>query len=125
MAVRPASVVQSRGIYHFPFEKSILADDDEQCSALGNSSTSWGAKSQKPVLLLKEMHLSRWANLSGLDLTILVNLHLIIPKTPILARLILLHSRRIPIISIKQHGQIIRQIPWSIFSLIGILIKVK
>ncbi len=39
-----ASVVQSRGIYHFPYEKSILADDDEQCSSLGNSSTSWGAK---------------------------------------------------------------------------------
>ena len=42
-----ASVVQSRGIYHFPFEKSILADDDEQCSSLGNSTTSWGAKSHE------------------------------------------------------------------------------
>ncbi|GAF64190.1 putative glycoside hydrolase [Bacillus sp. TS-2] len=40
-----SSIVQSRGIYHFPLEKSILTDDDEQCSALGNSSTSWGAKS--------------------------------------------------------------------------------
>ncbi|KYG26700.1 glycoside hydrolase family 2 TIM barrel-domain containing protein [Alkalihalobacillus trypoxylicola] len=40
-----SSIVQSRGIYHFPLENSILADDDEQCSALGNSSTSWGAKS--------------------------------------------------------------------------------
>lgn len=40
-----ASVVQSRGIYHFPYEKSILSDDNEQCSALGNSTTSWGAKS--------------------------------------------------------------------------------
>lgn len=40
-----SSVVQSRGIYHFPFEQPILADDDEQCSALGNSTTSWGAKS--------------------------------------------------------------------------------
>ena len=39
-----ASMVQSRGIYHFPYHKSILADDDEQCSSLGNSSTSWGAK---------------------------------------------------------------------------------
>jgi beta-galactosidase len=39
-----ASVVQSRGIYHFPYQKSLLADDDEQCSSLGNSSTSWGAK---------------------------------------------------------------------------------
>lgn len=39
------STVQSRGIYHFPLSKSILADDDLQCSSLGNSSTSWGAKS--------------------------------------------------------------------------------
>ncbi|MCA0753568.1 DUF4982 domain-containing protein [Paenibacillus sp. N4] len=46
-----ASVVQSRGIYRFPFEKSILADDDEQCSALGNSSTSWGAKSAEACII--------------------------------------------------------------------------
>ncbi|QDP41417.1 DUF4982 domain-containing protein [Radiobacillus deserti] len=46
-----ASVVQSRGIYHFPFEKSILADDDEQCSALGNSPTSWGAKSAEACII--------------------------------------------------------------------------
>jgi len=46
-----ASVVSSRGIYHFPFEASILADDDEQCSALGNSSTSWGAKSPEACII--------------------------------------------------------------------------
>ncbi|MBH1939967.1 DUF4982 domain-containing protein [Mobilitalea sibirica] len=46
-----ASVVQSRGVYHFPYEKAILADDDEQCSALGNSSTSWGAKSPEACIL--------------------------------------------------------------------------
>ena len=46
-----ASVVQSRGVYHFPFEKPILADDDEQCSALGNSSTSWGAKSPEACII--------------------------------------------------------------------------
>lgn len=40
-----ASIVQSRGIYHFPLSQSIMADEDLQCSALGNSSTSWGAKS--------------------------------------------------------------------------------
>ncbi len=38
------AVVQSRGIYHFPLEADILCDDDEQCSSLGNSTTSWGAK---------------------------------------------------------------------------------
>jgi beta-galactosidase len=46
-----ASVVQSRGIYHFPYERSILADDDEQCSALGNSATSWGAKSTEACII--------------------------------------------------------------------------
>jgi beta-galactosidase len=46
-----ASIVQSRGIYHFPFEQSILADDDEQCSALGNSPTSWGAKSVEACIV--------------------------------------------------------------------------
>ena len=40
-----SSIVQSRGIYHFPMAKEILADDDEQCSSLGNSITSWGAPS--------------------------------------------------------------------------------
>ncbi len=39
------SIVQSRGIYHFPLSRMILTDDDCQCSALGNSSTSWGAPS--------------------------------------------------------------------------------
>lgn len=38
-----ASTVQSRGIYHFPLKQAVLADDDEQCSAIGNSTTSWGA----------------------------------------------------------------------------------
>lgn len=42
-----ASVVKSRGIYHFPLEQSILTDEDEQCSSLGNSATSWGAKSEE------------------------------------------------------------------------------
>jgi len=46
-----ASVVQSRGIYHFPFERPILTDDDRQCSALGNSPTSWGAKSAEACIL--------------------------------------------------------------------------
>lgn len=45
------SVVQSRGIYHFPYDKPILADDDFQCSALGNSSTSWGARSAEAILI--------------------------------------------------------------------------
>lgn len=44
------STVQSRGVYHFPLDQSVLADDDQQCSSLGNSSTSWGAKSTEACI---------------------------------------------------------------------------
>lgn len=46
-----SSTVQSRGIYHFPFSQPVLSDDDEQCSSLGNSSTSWGAKSTEACII--------------------------------------------------------------------------
>jgi beta-galactosidase len=46
-----ASTVQSRGIYKFPLNQSVLADDDEQCSSLGNSSTSWGAKCTEACII--------------------------------------------------------------------------
>ena len=46
------STVQSRGIYHFPLSVSILADDDEQCSSLGNCSTSWGAPNTEYVITM-------------------------------------------------------------------------
>ena len=46
-----ASVVQSRGIYHFPLSKTVLADDDEQCSSLGNSCTGWGAKNTEDCII--------------------------------------------------------------------------
>lgn len=46
------SIVQSRGVYHFPLSTGILADDDEQCSALGNSITSWGAKSLEDCIAM-------------------------------------------------------------------------
>lgn len=39
------SLVQSRGVYKFPLSEVRLSDVDEQCSALGNCNTSWGAKS--------------------------------------------------------------------------------
>jgi beta-galactosidase len=45
------AVVQSRGIYHFPLSAGILCDDDEQCSSLGNSTTSWGAKSIEQAII--------------------------------------------------------------------------
>lgn len=45
-----ASVLASRGIYHFPRSKAILSDTDEQCSALGNTITGWGAKSYEDCI---------------------------------------------------------------------------
>ena len=44
------SVLSSRGIYHFPAGQSIMCEADSQCSALGNSNTSWGADSMKRIL---------------------------------------------------------------------------
>lgn len=46
-----ASTLQSRGIYHFPLSQSVLADDDEQCSALGNCTTGWGAKNPEYCII--------------------------------------------------------------------------
>ena len=45
-----ASVLSSRGVYHFPIEQSIMSETDRQCSALGNSNTSWGADSLRKIL---------------------------------------------------------------------------
>lgn len=47
-----SSICASRGIYHFPLRAGILADEDEQCSSLGNSVTSWGAKSMEDCIAL-------------------------------------------------------------------------
>ena len=46
-----ASVLSSRGIYHFPIEHSIMSEADLQCSALGNSNTSWGATDLKKMIV--------------------------------------------------------------------------
>ncbi|MBR1864440.1 MAG: DUF4982 domain-containing protein [Ruminococcus sp.] len=46
-----SSIVQSRGIYHFPKEQPIVSDDDEQCSNLGNSSPAWAAKSHEACIV--------------------------------------------------------------------------
>lgn len=51
-----SSTVQSRGIYHFPYQQPVLADEDEQCSSLGNSITSWGAKSSEACILAERDH---------------------------------------------------------------------
>ncbi|MBD5128798.1 MAG: DUF4982 domain-containing protein [Ruminococcaceae bacterium] len=46
-----SSVLQSRGIYHFPLSEQILTDDDEQCSALGNTTVLWGARSVEDCII--------------------------------------------------------------------------
>lgn len=45
-----SSILASRGIYHFPLKNAILTDEDEQCSALGNSITGWGALSYEACI---------------------------------------------------------------------------
>ncbi|MCR5594879.1 MAG: DUF4982 domain-containing protein [Lachnospiraceae bacterium] len=40
-----SSITQSRGVYHLPLSANSLGEEDDQCSALGNSTTSWSAKS--------------------------------------------------------------------------------
>lgn len=46
-----ASVLQSRGIYHFPLSQETLAEDDEQCSSLGNCTTGWGARNTESCII--------------------------------------------------------------------------
>ncbi|SDB26839.1 glycoside hydrolase family 2 TIM barrel-domain containing protein [Butyrivibrio sp. INlla16] len=42
-----SSIVQSRGIYHFPLDEHLIKESDLQCSSLGNSITEWSAKSME------------------------------------------------------------------------------
>ena len=51
-----ASILSSRGVYHFPISQSIMSDTDRQCSALGNSNTSWGADSLQRILIEDKNH---------------------------------------------------------------------
>lgn len=46
-----SSVVQSRGIYHFPLAHPSLSEDDEQCSALGGVAPAWAAKSAEACII--------------------------------------------------------------------------
>lgn len=42
-----SSTLQSRGIYHFPYSQPVMAEVDEQCSSLGNCTSTWGAKNSE------------------------------------------------------------------------------
>ena len=45
-----SSTIQSRGIYHFPLTMNLVTHDDQQCSSLGNCTTTWGCESTQKVI---------------------------------------------------------------------------
>ncbi len=51
-----ASLVSSRGVYRFPYDRVVMSEIDEQCSSLGNSNTSWGAKSVEDCVKAERDH---------------------------------------------------------------------
>lgn len=46
-----ASCFQSRGVYKFPIDVNIMSDEDLQCSALGNSTSSWGCRDLRRLIV--------------------------------------------------------------------------
>lgn len=46
-----ASSLSSRGIYRFPMDTNILSDEDLQCSSLGNSTSSWGCRDLRKMIV--------------------------------------------------------------------------
>ena len=46
-----ASALSSRGVYRFPMDTNILADEDQQCSDLGNSINSWGTPDMRRCIV--------------------------------------------------------------------------
>ena len=46
-----ASMLSSRGVYHFPLSEKVLSEEDLQCSSLGNSATSWGTQDMRACLI--------------------------------------------------------------------------
>lgn len=46
-----SSTLQSRGIYHFPANKTVVMYEDEQCSSLDNCTTIWGSKNTQTNII--------------------------------------------------------------------------
>ena len=46
-----SSILFSRGVYHFPASANTISEEDMQCSALGNSTTSWGAQNMRRCIV--------------------------------------------------------------------------
>lgn len=100
------STVQSRGVYHFPLAQSVLADDDQQCSSLGNSSTSWGAKSTEACITADRDASFSLGQFLWTGFDYIGEPTRITPRTHISDSWIPPASLRIPIISIRRNGQI-------------------
>ena len=103
-----SSVVQSRGIYHFPYEQPVLDDDDEQCSALGNSTTSWGAKSPEYCIIAERDHPFSLGQFLWTGFDYIGEPTPYHTKIRILDSWTRLRSRKTLIISIKPPGRIIK-----------------
>lgn len=115
-----ASVVQSRGVYHFPFEQSILADDDEQCSALGNSTTSWGRNRRSSAFWPNAIRRIPLDSSCGPDSIISGSRRRTIRKTRISASSTRQRSRKIPTIFISPPGRITKKPDGSSAPVLGL-----
>lgn len=103
-----SSTVQSRGIYHFPFAQSVLSDDDEQCSALGNSSTSWGAKNTEACIIADRDATYSPGQFIWTGFDYIGEPTPYFTKNSYFGQLDTAGFKRIPIIFIKQNGRITR-----------------
>lgn len=103
-----SSTVQSRGIYHFPYAQSVLSDDDEQCSALGNSSTSWGAKNTEACIIADRDATYSPGQFIWTGFDYIGEPTPYFTKNSYFGQLDTAGFKRIPIIFIKQNGRITR-----------------
>ena len=118
-------IVQSRGVYRFPLSQSVLADEDEQCSALGNATTSWGARSWEKCLTdHRDAPFILGQFLWTQALTILESPPLTIQKNSYFGQI---DTAGFPkdacYVLVRQNGQMQRKRPWYTFFPTGILIR--
>lgn len=100
-----SSVVQSRGIYHFPLDRATLIEADEQCSALGNSTTSWAAQNTEYCIIMDRDTPYSCGQFIWTAIDYIGEPTPYQTKTAISGRWIQRDFRRIPTISSAQSGQ--------------------
>lgn len=101
-----SSMVQSRGIYHFPLRASILTEDDEQCSSLGNSRPAGGQSPWSDVSAKTGIWIFPGDSSCGPGLITSGSRHRIIRRIPTSDRWTRPDSRRMPIMSGSRYGPI-------------------